>query len=115
MEDPDESECLLCFLRRAVVEDGCAHDWAHAVRFRDVRVPAAVGLERRLQDVGARCDCTVLERGWWPERTLWQRDLDTDELTEPVPWPGCAGVGATSARPCAHWVRRTRWDVPSGW
>ena len=89
MVEPNESECLLCFLRRAVSEDGCAHTWAHARRFRDVRVPAAVGLEERLRAVGARCDCTVLERGFWPARSLWQRDLDTDELTEPAPWPGC--------------------------
>lgn len=113
--EPGAGECLLCFLRRVVTEDGCDHTLRRAETYRDLRVPHAVGLERRLLGVGARCDCTVLTRGWWPARALWQRDLDTDELTEPDPWPGCAGVGGTSARPCAHWVRRTRWDVPPGW
>jgi hypothetical protein len=113
--EPSESECLLCFLRRAVSEEGCAHTWERARLFRHVRVPAAVGLEQRLLAVGARCDCTVLERGWWPVREVWERDLDTDELRHPDPWPGCTGVPSTSARPCSRWVRRTRWDVPSGW
>jgi hypothetical protein len=115
MTDPGEGECLLCFLRRAVAEEGCPHTLHRALRYRDEQVPAAVGLERRLRDVGAACDCAVLARGWWPARSLWQRDVDTDELTEPEPWPGCAGVGSTTARPCAHWVRRTRWDLPPGW
>ena len=112
---PAAGECVLCFLRRVVSEDGCDHTLRRAEAYRDLRVPHAIGLERRLQDAGARCDCTVLTRGWWPVRTLWQRDLDTDELTPPDPWPGCAGVGRTSARPCGHWVRRTRWGVPTGW
>lgn len=107
---PQEHECLLCFLRRVVAAHGCAHDLAWTERYRSVRVPAATGLAQRLAAVGATCDCTALSRGWWPVREIWQRDLHTDELTPPTPWPGCEAVGATSARPCRRWVRRTRWD-----
>ncbi len=113
--DPEDHECLLCFLRRVVADLGCDTTLRWARRYRDLRVPRATGLERRLGDVGGFCDCEVLVNGWWPAREVCERDLDTDELHPPDPWPGCAGVRGGSARPCVLWVRRTRWDDHGGW
>ncbi len=113
--DPGETECLLCFLRRVVADVGCDTTLRWSQHYRDLRVPAATGLERRLNDVGGFCDCEVMLHGWWPAREVWERDLDTDELRRPDPWPGCTGVRSTSARPCSRWVRRTRWDHVGGW
>lgn len=113
--DPGAGECLLCYLRRVVADVGCDTTLRWSRRYRDLRVPGATGLERRLHEVGGFCDCEVLVNGWWPAREVCERDLDTDELRAPDPWPGCAGVRRTSARPCSRWVRRTRWDDHGGW
>ena len=110
--DPQEGECLVCYVHRAVAEHGCDHTLRFARHYRDVRVPAATGLRARLARVGAACDGAVLEVGWWPARVHWERDLHTDELRPPDPLPGCAGVVVTSARPCRLWVRPRAWDLP---
>ena len=107
--DPREGECLVCFVARAVDELGCDSTLRWALRFRDLRVPEATGLERRLGEVGGFCDCEVLVNGWVLVRELWERDVHTDELHEPVRHPPCAEVRRTSAKPCRNWVRRHSW------
>ena len=111
MLEPQEGECLVCFVERALAGTPCDRTRRWAGHFREVRVPGAVGLDRRLDDVGAGCDCAIRGRGYRLVRELCERDLDTDELREPVPLPPCAGVRRTSARPCTNWVRHHRWDA----
>lgn len=105
--EPYPDECVACYLRRVVGEHGCAHTLGWAERFRDLRSPTAHSLVRRLVALGG-CDCAVVREGLGPVREVMVRDLHTDELEEPERWPGCAGVGPTSSRPCRHWERRPR-------
>lgn len=61
LTEPDERECLRCYLLRMIYEFGCdgTHRWT--IRWRDARAPGARGLVRRLQRLGACCcDCEVL-------------------------------------------------------
>jgi hypothetical protein len=60
LTEPDERECLRCFLLRMINEFGCtgAHRWT--VRWRDVRAPRATGLLGKLTQLGGGCDCEVL-------------------------------------------------------
>jgi Protein of unknown function (DUF2695) len=60
LTEPEDLECLRCFLLRMLREFGCdgAHRWA--IRWRGVRAPLATGLLARLEDLGGGCDCEVL-------------------------------------------------------
>jgi hypothetical protein len=106
--DPQEGECVLCFVARAVDDLGCDGSLRWSRRFRDLRVPSATGLEHRLAAVGGSCDCEVFGDGYRLARRLCERDVDTDELRAPARLPCCAGVRRTSSRPCDNWVRRGR-------
>lgn len=112
--DPQEGECLLCFVARAVHELGCDCTLRWAQRFRDLRVPTATGLERRLGAVGGFCDCELFLNGYVLARELCERDVDTDELRAPARLPYCASVRRTSTQPCRNWERRRR-DGGQGW
>jgi hypothetical protein len=60
LTEPEEHECLRCFVLRMLSEFGCdgTHRWA--TRWRDLRAPAASGLLARLAELGGCCDCEVL-------------------------------------------------------
>lgn len=60
LTEPDERECLRCFLLRMLAEFGCdgTHRWT--VRWRGARAPLASGLLSRLATLGGCCDCAVL-------------------------------------------------------
>ena len=60
LTEPDDRECLRCFLLRMLRDFGCdgSHRWA--IRWRDVRAPLATGLLTRLAELGGGCDCEVL-------------------------------------------------------
>lgn len=60
LTEPDDRECLRCFVLRMLSEFGCdgSHRWSG--RWRDVRAPRATGLLRRLGELGGSCDCEVL-------------------------------------------------------
>jgi hypothetical protein len=77
---------------------------------RDLRLPRATGLERRLEARGRFCDCAVLLDGWTCRDDLQHRDED-GEPDGPAVHPACAGVGPRSSQPCANRVpwRRGRW------
>lgn len=115
--DPQEGECVLCFVARAVEELGCDGTLRWAERFVVVRVPPATGVVRRLRQGAGECDCTVVGRGHTLVREQLVRDVHSDELMLPERMPPCAGVRHTSARPCRHWRRvgvRAPPDVVSG-
>jgi len=60
LTEPDDRECLRCFLLRMLRDFSCdgSHRWT--VRWRGVRAPLATGLLRRLEELGGGCDCEVL-------------------------------------------------------
>lgn len=105
---PGDHECLACFVARMLTDFGCDTTLRWAQRFRDVRSPAATGLERRLGNVGGFCDCEIFLNGYDLVRELMVRDVHTDELEPPAVPPPCAGVRRTSTRPCANWERIRR-------
>ena len=106
--EPGEHECLACYVARMLTAHGCDTTLRWSQRFRDVRVPAATGLERRLGQVGGFCDCEVFLNGYGLVRELMVRDIDTDELEPPALPPLCAGVRRTSTKPCLNWERQRR-------
>ena len=60
LTEPEERECLRCFLLRMLNEFGCdgTHRWT--IRWRDLLAPRADGLPARLAELGGCCDCEVL-------------------------------------------------------
>jgi Protein of unknown function (DUF2695) len=60
LTEPDDRECLRCFLLRMISEFGCdgTHRWT--VRWRDLRAPLAASLLSKLEELGGCCDCEVL-------------------------------------------------------
>jgi hypothetical protein len=78
----------------------------HDRRFRDVRVPAATALERRLGAVGGFCDCEIFLNGYQFAGHLCRYEPETDELVAPKEPPPCSGVRARPTQPCTNWTRR---------
>jgi hypothetical protein len=60
LTEPEERECLRCYLLRMMNEFGCdgTHRWA--IRWRGTRAPQATGLLARLTELGGCCDCEVV-------------------------------------------------------
>lgn len=60
LTEPDDHECLRCFLLRMICEFGCdgTHRWT--IRWRSLRAPLATRLLDKLKDLGGCCDCEVL-------------------------------------------------------
>lgn len=106
--EPEQHECLTCYVARMLDAHGCDTTLRWAQHFRDTRVPAATGLERRLGSVGGFCDCEIFLNGYQLVRELMVRDVHTDELEPPALRPLCAGVRSTSAKPCVNWQRVPR-------
>ena len=118
MTTPRDGECLLCFMVRQLDELGCDTTLRFAQRYRDLRVPRATALERRLEQVGGFCDCEVFMNGYTLDRRWWtpEKEIDTGDgwvevidAQPPDPMPSCQGVGPRTIQPCALWVRQRRW------
>lgn len=105
---PRPGECVLCHTARMVSEFGCDTTLRWVRRWRDLRVPRATGLVRRLNARGGFCDCEVLGNGCSLREDLLVVDEDAGELVDPDELPPCAGVGPRSTQPCAVWVTRRR-------
>jgi hypothetical protein len=113
---PRGQECLLCYVARMLEEFRCDGTLRFAVEYRDRRAPRATTLAGRLAAVGGCCDCEIFLNGWSPHPRLWSPGHTEIEggvtyRTDPQPpdeLPPCAGVRASSSRPCPLWVRRTR-------
>ena len=107
---PGSAECVLCYVERVLAAFGCDGTLRWARRWRDLRLPRATGLERRLESRGGFCDCEVFMNGWTLRDDLQVRDED-GHLGRPAERPACAGVGPRSSQPCGIWQpwRRSRW------
>ncbi len=114
LTEPRPGECLLCFVARSLDEFGCDNQLRFARRFRDLRAPRAVGLERRLGDRGGFCDCEIFLNGWSVHRRLWspEREVEREgyleiiEAEPPEKLPPCTGIRLGSTQPCGNWERR---------
>ncbi|RBY74445.1 DUF2695 domain-containing protein [Geodermatophilus sp. TF02-6] len=106
---PAPAECVLCYVERVLAAFGCDCTLRWARRWRDLRLPRATGLERRLEARGG-CDCEVFLGGWMLRDELQVPDED-GEPAWPAERPPCAGVGPRSSQPCGNWQtwRRERW------
>ena len=103
--EPQERECLVCFVARMTGEHGCDSTFLWARRFRDLRSPTATALEKRFGQRLVLCDCLIVHKAHEPVRELMERDIHTDQLRRPERLPPCAGVRRTSTRACANWER----------
>jgi hypothetical protein len=63
LTEPQEGECLFCFVARMMDEHGCDHTLRWATRYRDLCAPRATALEERLSRMGAFCDCGIFRHG----------------------------------------------------
>jgi hypothetical protein len=105
MTAPDDGECVFCYVLRMLDAFGCDTTLRWATRWRDVRMPRATALERRLGGRGGFCDCEIFLNGW----NLVQSQQVCDEhgeLNWPRERPPCAG--GRYSQPCAHWEPRRR-------
>ena len=117
LTEPLPRECLLCFVHRMLGAFGCRTTLRFATRYRDLRAPRAVGLERRLGDRGGFCDCEIFINGWSAARHLWTPEVVAEhdgwvevleEAEPPSSMPGCLGARLGSTQPCALWERSRR-------
>jgi hypothetical protein len=110
MTEPDEDECVLCYVARMLEAFGCDQTLRWVRRWRDRRRPRATGIERRMESRGGFCDCEVFMNGWGLRADLLVLDED-GEPSDPDVLPECAGVTPRSTQPCANWetYRRPRW------
>lgn len=112
LPSPTPAECVLCYVARMLVQHGCDTTLRWAKRWRDLRLPGATGLERRLGARGGYCDCEVFMNGWTLRSDVEVLDEDEDgDVGWPVEPSPCPGVSSRSSQPCAQWVpvRRSRW------
>lgn len=117
---PQPSECIACYLDRALEGGGCDGDLRFAERYRDLVAPRATALLARLASAGGYCDCEVLVNAMQPAWHLWStsREIEVDgrsivlEAEPPESMPPCLGVRRGSTQPCRNWhrmIRRGRW------
>jgi hypothetical protein len=104
---PHEGECLLCFVARMLDAFGCDTSLRWAPRYRDVRAPRAVALERRLDNVGGFCDCEIFLNGYEIAEALCDHDEWGDRVAPDVR-PPCVGARRGSTKPCLVWQRQRR-------
>lgn len=100
---PRPQECLFCFVDRMLTAFGCDKTLRWVRRWRELRLPRASGLERRLESRGGFCDCEVFLNGWTVRADLLVPD-EHGEGDWPAQRPPCAGVSARSSQPCSTWV-----------
>jgi hypothetical protein len=102
---PGQGECVFCYVLRMLDSFGCDTTLRWAVRWRNLRMPRATGLERRLGRRGGFCDCEIFLNGWTLVES--QQVLGEDGyLHWPAERPVCAG--GRNSQPCAHWEERRR-------
>jgi hypothetical protein len=105
---PVSSECLACFIDRALEEVGCDNTLRLAGRYRDDHAPGDVGLERRLAAHGGYCDCEILGNTYQPQSGLTPHLIELPDGGGVVPvvmMPPCSGVPDGSTDACRNWEK----------
>jgi hypothetical protein len=102
---PARGECVFCYVDRMLNAFGCDTSLRWAQRWRDLRMPRATGLERRLGARGGFCDCEIFLNGWDLAAELQVPDEDGEPVW-PIVRPACSGGRAT--QPCVNWVPQRR-------
>lgn len=110
-------ECLFCYVWRMLPVLRCT-GLRLARHYRNERAPRAVGLERRLGQRGAFCDCEIFLNGWTlsdeiviPEQWITDPATGVETYQEeqwPDPLPDCHEVRAGSTQPCGLWRPQRR-------
>lgn len=103
---PVSSECLACFIDRALDEVGCDNTLRLAGRYREDHAPDDVGLERRLADRGGYCDCEIIANAYRPHERLQPQPFELPDGSAVVPiivMPPCSGVPEGSTDACVNW------------
>ena len=92
--EPQQRECLPCYVTRMLTDFGCDGTMRWTRRWRALRTPEVTALDRTFRRHRTRCDCGVPAalgtRGAGSHHTPRASD----------PPPPCAGVRRGSTRPC---------------
>jgi hypothetical protein len=103
------NECIACYVLRMLHQFGCDGSHRFAVRWRDLRAPRAVALERRLAGMGACCcDCELMLNTWQTHHRLDTWNAVLQQVEPPERMPACAGHRPRSTTPCGNWERIPR-------
>ncbi|WP_084506199.1 DUF2695 domain-containing protein [Amycolatopsis sp. ATCC 39116] len=89
--EPQERECLSCYVSRLLADFGCDGTLRWTRRWRGLRAPRVVALDRMFRRRAVNCDCGV------PAAL----GAGTSSGTPPP----CTGVRRGSTRPCSMWGR----------
>ncbi|NIH87897.1 DUF2695 domain-containing protein [Amycolatopsis granulosa] len=104
--EPQERECLLCYVTRMRADFGCDGTLRWTRRWRTGRAPAVTSLDRIFRRHRTTCDCGVPSAfGAGPVRH--------GDAGATLP-PPCSGVRRGSARPCPAWQRPPPRHAPDG-
>jgi len=93
--EPQERECLPCYLTRVLADFGCDGTTRWAAHWCHLRAPGVKTLDRTVRR--APCDCAVAAAMGAPP-TGAEHARDAAPRSSPPP---CAGVRRGSVRPCA--------------
>jgi len=121
--EPRPFECLPCYVRR-MLRSGCrGMHWIAA--YRAARPPGALLLARAVVELGASCDCEVIESVYEPR--MFQTRTDDGEYIRPRPLVdihachgvgpgvdsgGASGTGADRLDHCELWEPKVRHPGP---
>jgi hypothetical protein len=99
-DEPEERECLLCYLGRMLRRHGCDNTHRWTVHWRDRRFPGNEQLLTELEDRGGCCcDCEVTMNVW--EEDAWEEE-EEEEAAAPAPCDGTASKDPLDL--CARWA-----------
>ncbi len=100
LPEPVDHECLICFLYRMARDFDCDCTLRFLIHYRNTVAPRATALERKINLLGAYCDCEVLMNAVRPASAATARLLD--DAADIV----CHGVRRGCIQPCDQWLMR---------
>ncbi|GAB3571744.1 hypothetical protein GCM10027445_27540 [Amycolatopsis endophytica] len=102
--EPQERECLSCYVTRMLADFGCDGTLRWTGLWRGIRAPGFKALDHALRTTP--CDCGVPSAlGAAPMTERHAAAPRASSGTEPDPPPPCPGVRRGSIRPCSAWER----------
>ena len=101
--EPQERECLVCYVIRMRTDFGCDGTMRWTRHWRDLRAPAVAALDRTFRRHHTKCDCEVpfaLGANSGEGHRVADHPTRVKAATTEPPVP-CPGVRRGSTRPCA--------------
>ncbi|WP_084022766.1 DUF2695 domain-containing protein [Amycolatopsis thermoflava] len=108
--EPQERECLGCYVSRLLADFGCDSTLRWTRRWRALRAPGVAALDRLFRRHDVKCDCGVPAALGAAARSDAPAALGAAACSGAP--PPCAGVRRGSTRPCSMWGRPP--DTPGG-